>query len=79
MTVRCGIDTSILVRLATGNPEDELAEAATCKDYLQVRQEGTREVSRNLCHYRLKGILADGILNFIAGIDLKTHAETQET
>lgn len=28
--------------------EGELAEAATCKDYLQVRQEGTREVSRNL-------------------------------
>ena len=27
--------------------EGELAEAATCKDYLQVRQEGTREVSRN--------------------------------
>ena len=26
--------------------EGELAEAATCKDYLQVRQEGGREVSR---------------------------------
>ena len=40
--------------------ESELAEAATCKDYLQVRQEGTREVSRNLCHYRLEAILAVG-------------------
>ena len=35
--------------------EGELAEAATCKDYLQVRQEGTRAVSRNLCHYQPVG------------------------
>ena len=40
--------------------EGELAEAPTCKDYLQVRQEGAREVSRNLCHYRLEAILAVG-------------------
>ena len=40
--------------------EGELAEAATCKDYLQVRQEGAREVSRNLSHYRLEAILAVG-------------------
>ena len=40
--------------------EGELAEAATCKDYLQVRQEGNRDVSRNLRHYRLEAILAVG-------------------
>jgi hypothetical protein len=40
--------------------EGELAEAATCKDYLQVRQEGTRKVSRTLRHYRLEAILAVG-------------------
>jgi len=40
--------------------EGELAETATCKDYLQVRQEGAREVSRNLSHYRLEAILAVG-------------------
>ena len=40
--------------------EGELAEAATCKDYLQVRQEGSRDVSRNLRHYRLEAILAVG-------------------
>jgi hypothetical protein len=28
--------------------EGELDEGATCKDYLQVRQEGSREVSRSL-------------------------------
>ena len=40
--------------------EGELSETATCKDYLQVRQEGTRQVNRKLRHYRLEAILAVG-------------------
>jgi hypothetical protein len=40
--------------------ERELDEAATRKDYLRVRSEGTREVSRALRHYRLEAILAVG-------------------
>ena len=40
--------------------EGELSEVATCKDYLQVRLEGGREVSRSLRHYRLEAILAVG-------------------
>jgi len=40
--------------------EGELTEASTCKDYLQVRQEGNREVTRSLRHYRLPAILAVG-------------------
>jgi len=40
--------------------EGELEEAATCKDYLQVRSEGGREVTRKLRHYRLEAILAVG-------------------
>lgn len=40
--------------------EGELDEAATCKDYLQVRSEGGREVTRKLRHYRLEAILAIG-------------------
>ena len=40
--------------------EGELIEAATCKDYLQVRLEGEREVTRKLRHYRLEAILAVG-------------------
>jgi hypothetical protein len=40
--------------------ERELPEAATCKDYLQVRVEGGREVARKLRHYRLEAILAVG-------------------
>jgi hypothetical protein len=40
--------------------EGELAEGATCKDYLQVRTEGARQVSRQLRHYSLPAILAIG-------------------
>ena len=40
--------------------ERELLEEATCKEYLQVRQEGPRQVSRHLKHYNLSMILAVG-------------------
>ena len=40
--------------------EHELSEEATCKDYLQVRFEGGREVSRKLRNYRLEAIIAVG-------------------
>jgi hypothetical protein len=40
--------------------ESELREDATCKEYLQVRQEGARQVSRRLKHYNLNVILAVG-------------------
>lgn len=40
--------------------EGELDEAATCKDYLQVRQEGERQVRRLVKHYSLDAILAVG-------------------
>jgi len=40
--------------------EGELSEEATCKDYLQVRTEGGREVRRTLRHYNLPAILAVG-------------------
>jgi len=50
--------------------EGELAEAATCKDYLQVRREGAREVARSLRHYRLEAILA-------VGYRVRSHRGTQ--
>jgi len=50
--------------------EGELEEAATCKDYLQVRSEGSREVSRSLRHYRLEAILA-------TGFRVRSHRGTQ--
>ncbi len=50
--------------------EGELSEVATCKDYLQVRFEGGREVSRSLRHYRLEAILA-------VGFRVRSHRGTQ--
>ncbi len=50
--------------------EGELEEAATCKDYLQVRSEGGREVTRNLRHYSLPAILA-------VGYRVRSHRGTQ--
>jgi hypothetical protein len=50
--------------------EGELSEMSTCKDYLQVRQEGTRAVSRSLRHYRLEAILA-------VGYRVRSHRGTQ--
>ncbi|HEX7240736.1 MAG TPA: virulence RhuM family protein [Longimicrobiaceae bacterium] len=40
--------------------EGEIDEQATCKEYLQVRQEGAREVRRSVKHYNLDAILAVG-------------------
>jgi hypothetical protein len=40
--------------------ERELLEDATCKPYLQVRQEGARRVERTVLHYSLPVILAVG-------------------
>ncbi len=40
--------------------EGELQEDSTCKEYLQVRQEGSRQVSRRLKHYNLNVVLAVG-------------------
>ncbi|GAB80688.1 virulence RhuM family protein [Shimwellia blattae] len=40
--------------------EGELEQNATCKSYLQVQQEGHRQVSRHMLHYSLPVILAIG-------------------
>lgn len=40
--------------------DGELEEEGTCKDYLQVQQEGERTVSRKLKHYNFQMILAIG-------------------
>ncbi len=50
--------------------DGELTEAATCKDCLQVRQEGGRQVTRALRHYRLEAILA-------VGYRVRSHRGTQ--
>jgi len=51
---------NITLHLKALYQEGELAEAATCKDYLQVRTEGKRQVSRKIKFYSLDAILAVG-------------------
>lgn len=51
---------NITLHIAAVYEEKELREEATCKDYLQVRQEGSRQVRRLLKHYNLPMILAVG-------------------
>ena len=50
--------------------EGELEEPATCKDCLQVRSEGNRQVQRALKHYNLEVILA-------VGYRVRSHRGTQ--
>jgi hypothetical protein len=38
--------------------EKELDEIATCKDFLQVQKEGTREIKRNTSMYGIEAIIA---------------------
>jgi len=51
---------NITLHLKALYAEGEIQEAATCKEYLQVRHEGERQVSRSLKHYNLDAILAVG-------------------
>ena len=51
---------NITLHLKSIYEEGELSEEATCKDYLQVRIEGSRQIQRSLKHYSLEAILAVG-------------------
>ncbi len=51
---------NITIHLRAIFAESELQEEATCKEYLQVRQEGSRQVQRTIKHYNLDVILAVG-------------------
>lgn len=51
---------NITIHLKAIYEEGELSEGATCKDCLQVRDEGGRSVKRMLKHYSLDAILAVG-------------------
>lgn len=61
---------NVTLHLKSIYEEGELVEAATCKDYLQVRSEGGRQVSRFLRHYSLPAILA-------VGYRVRSHRGTQ--
>ena len=51
---------SVTIHLKAIFGEGELSEEATCKESLQVRREGGREVSRRLRYYSLPAIMAVG-------------------
>ena len=51
---------NITLHLKALYADGEIAEAATCKTYLQVRPEGTRNVRRAVRHYKLDAIIAVG-------------------
>ena len=61
---------NITLHLKAIYEEGELAEEATCKEYLQVKQEGKRQVSRTLRHYSLESVLA-------VGYRVRSHRGTQ--
>jgi hypothetical protein len=51
---------NITIHLQSLYADKELEESATCKEFLQVRMEGGRQVRRALKHYSLDAILAVG-------------------
>jgi hypothetical protein len=61
---------NITLHIGSIYEEGELAVSATCKEYLQVQQEGVRQVQRLLKHYNLEMILA-------VGYRVRSHRGTQ--
>ncbi|WP_417730456.1 virulence RhuM family protein [Rosistilla oblonga] len=61
---------NITQHLSTIYEEGELTESATCKEYLQVRSEGKRQVQRSLKHYNLDAIIS-------VGYRVRSHRGTQ--
>lgn len=51
---------NITMHLKNVYADGELVEEATCKDFLQVRQEGQREVKRKRKHYSLDAVISVG-------------------
>ncbi len=51
---------NILMHLKNVYQEGELRESATAKDFLVVRQEGKRQVKRQIKHYNLDAIISVG-------------------
>jgi hypothetical protein len=61
---------NITIHIKSIYDDGELQEAATCKQHLQVRQEGARRIQRALKHYSLDMILA-------VGYRVRSHRGTQ--
>lgn len=61
---------NITMHIANLYQEGELQQVSTCKDFLQVRHEGSREVKRSLVYYNLDVIIS-------VGYRVKSHQGTQ--
>jgi hypothetical protein len=61
---------NITLHLKSIYQEGELSENATCKDFLQVQKEGSREVARTQKFYNLDAIIS-------VGYRIKSHVATQ--
>lgn len=61
---------NITMHLKSIFDEQELEEKATCKNFLQVRREGTRTVKRRQLHYNLDAIIS-------VGYRVKSNSATQ--
>ena len=68
---------NITLHIKTIYESEELLPEATCKEYLQVRSEGQRQVERLLKHYNLDVILAVGYrINSMRGTHFRQWATT---
>lgn len=66
---------NVLMHLRNIYKDGELAESATTKDFLVVRQEGKRQVRRNLKHYNLDAIISVGYrVNSKPGVQFRVWA-----
>lgn len=66
---------NVLMHLRNIYKDGELAESATTKDFLVVRQEGKRQVRRNLKHYNLDAIISVGYrVNSKRGVQFRVWA-----
>jgi len=71
---------NVTIHLREIYDDAELDPWATCKDYLQVRQEGGRQVQRMLKHYSLPAILAIGYrVRSLRGTQFRQWATTRLT
>ena len=58
--IYCTTRENITMHINNIYADEELAKNPTCKDFLLVRQEGNRQVQRNISHYNLDMIIALG-------------------
>lgn len=58
--IYCTTRENITMHISNIYADGELDKSATCKDFLLVRREGSRDVKRNIDHYNLDMIIALG-------------------